>query len=129
MLYGKKKEALKMSQVLPTTKVIRNEPSQIAALLIDERGIKLPTSGLISVSLFVQKEDNTYLEKSAASGLIWGYGDTTSLYIFNFTAEETILFKLGSEQSAFLKITYATSHLTFELKSFLTVAKDLVNGV
>jgi hypothetical protein len=87
MLYGKKKEAIKMSQVLPTTKVIRNEPSQIAALLIDERGIKLPTSGLTSVSLFVQKEDNTYLEKSAASGLIWGYGDTTSLYIFNFTAE------------------------------------------
>jgi hypothetical protein len=114
-----------VSQKIPTVEVVRGKPIQIPVLLVDCNGVKFPTCGLTGVTLFVQKEDDTYFEKAAATGLTLGYGDSTSLYIFNFDIAETELFKLVMVKNVFLKITFANTSLKFLIKDFLTVKDEL----
>lgn len=113
-----------MSQVIPTQRIFLNRAAQVAALLIRDNGDSLPVCGLTSVTLLLPKADDTWLEKAAAGGMTWGYGEPLSIYTFNLIADETQLLKLGVELDSYVRIGFANTTLTFKLKNFLTVEAE-----
>lgn len=113
-----------MSQQLPVQTIFKNRANQIGAFLVKENGDPLPTCGLQSVTLLLTKEDNTLLEKAAATGIAWGYGETYYFYVFNLTDIEANLLKLGASQNARVRIGFSNTTLTFLLKNLVTVEEE-----
>ncbi len=105
--------------------VYKGRASQIAVVFVDENGVNLHTCGMTASTIRIENEDGSFIEKVAGSGISWGAPDQTYLHLYDFTPEETALFKKGLERSIFLKISFGTPFLKFEFKKFLNVYEDL----
>jgi hypothetical protein len=105
--------------------VTRGQACQIGLILVDAFGVQIPICGVQGVKLEILNEDNSRTEKQAAGGMTWGYGETTSLYYFNFTAEETELFELGEDQAVAIRLVFPNAERRYEFKKFLTVLPPL----
>lgn len=115
-----------MAQTIQTQMLYRGRPEQLAVLLQDAAGVRLPTCGVTSVSAVLKNEDNSLIEKAAAAGSSWGYGNPLFVYSFNFTAVETALLKVGTNQSVWIKLTFASTVLTFKLDGIFSVSNELI---
>ncbi len=106
--------------------VYRGRAYDLAVCYLDELSNQIPTNGLTSHYLKVQLQDLSWLDKLCGSGFGWGLQlNQTYLGVFSFTKEETALFKIGPNQSVFLKLCYGENIIYQEIKSYLFVYPEI----
>jgi hypothetical protein len=105
--------------------VTRGQAGEVAATLVDPQGNAFFTCGLTGITMRIENEDGSFLEKAASTGTSWGLPEKTYMYIFGFTPEETALFKVGSDLSVWLKCSFGVNDTKYEMARFLTVMADL----
>ncbi len=106
--------------------LFRGRAAQVCVTFVDKNNNneQLFTCGITGSKIRVQNEDESFTEKVASSGLVWGIPQKTYIYIYDFTAEETALMKLGADQSLFLQIDFGADFSRHEMKQFLTIIDD-----
>ena len=105
--------------------VYKGRASEIAVCFVDQDCNNLHTCGITGSFLRIENQDGSFIEKAASSGIAWGAPESTYMYIYPFTAEETALFKLGVDLSVYLKIVFGANSMKYEFKKFLLVMNDV----
>jgi hypothetical protein len=106
-------------------KTYKGRACELALTLIDDLGNQLPTCGLTSAVIRIPNEDGSFIEKAASRGLVFGICESTSIYVYAFTAEEAALFKVGRDMDVGLTIGFGTDSWKVSMKGALTVLNEV----
>ncbi len=116
-----------MLDMFRANKVIcyRGRAYDMGVFYLDDGNNQITTAGLSAHYLKIQNQDGSWCEKQCVSGFGWGLElNKNYLGVFSFTKEETALFKLGPNQSVFLKLCYGENVVFQEIKSYLFCYPD-----
>ena len=99
---------------------------ELGVFYIDANSNEISIAGLTGHYLRIQNQNGTFIEKMVTAGFGWGLQlNQNYLGVFAFTKDETALFKVGANQSVFLKLVYGDNVVWQEIKGYLTVLPDL----
>ncbi len=105
--------------------IYKGNKTQVCVIMVDENGWPLPLVGITAIHARIQNQDDSFVAKPAITAFTWGVVETFTAYVFEFTSEETALFKESPEESLWLKADYGENSKKFEFKKFLKVVPDV----
>ncbi len=103
----------------------RGRAYDLPVFYLNESLNQINTFGLTDHFLKIQNQDGSWIEKQCLNGFQFGLPlNRTYLGVFSFSAAETALFKLGANQSVFLKLIFGDNVVFQEIKSYLFCYAD-----
>jgi hypothetical protein len=103
-------------------KITRGNAEQFPVFLVDDLGAPAPINGATSIKMKLKNDDNSFLEKPAYAGSVFGYQDQLFVYGFELTPTETAELKLGKDLTLYLIITFGSYDQVFKIEKALTIA-------